>query len=162
MESRPLKQAIKLALDTRDGSFSRREVAEVVLRSTTRDAWSSRDEKEARVSYIMSELATYMRGSLSEHDTDLILRQIPASHRNALKNIGQLPRCICISARGGRDSQHVHAITASVKEWHENADLKGHIAEKTQFKRNEARGVADLLTHAGVNSLSDLIRGIAA
>lgn len=156
MQSKPLRQAVDLALDVlgMQGPVTRREVAQYVLRSTTDNDWSVGDEQEARLAFIQNEVAAHMSESHSDQFIEQYLMHVPEKFRPVLRG---LPRFICISPRGGREAQHVMTFRATKEHWAANFELKDRIVEATRLSRDESRVVHDLLAANGADSLFDLL-----
>lgn len=155
MHSKPLRQAVDLALDTlgMQGPVTRREVAEHVMRSAPDDYWSVGDLRDARIAYLQSEIASRMGEALSEGYIDRFLPHVPEQHRAMLQKV---PRFICISPRGGREAQHVMSFVATVEHWDANFKLKDHVVQATTVSRDFARDIRDLLLATGCRSLIEL------
>ncbi len=155
MQSKPLKQLITLTLDTKgmQGPVTLRGVAEEVLSSAPDDYYSLADDREARLALIQGETKRQMRESLSEHDTDLISSTVPKKYR---KTIARLPKFICVSARGGRGSQHVMSLVATEEDWNANYELKAYVTRRAGMSRDDARDIRDLLRMLGASSLKDI------
>lgn len=161
MQSRPLKQAINLALDTlgMQGPVTRRQVAEKVLRETTQDHWAVGDEREAKIAYLMTGVAEAMNEPHGNHIVEQYMFRVPEEYRAVLRG---LPRFICVSPRGGRASEHVMTILATPEQWAANFELKDRIVEATTISRDESRAILLLLKSTGARSLSELLRVEAA
>jgi hypothetical protein len=161
MESKPLKQAIDLALDTlgMQGPVTRREVAEEVLRAAPDDHWSYGDLREARLAFIQREVAARMGEAHSPEFIERHLTRIPDEYRAMLRKV---PRFICVSANGGAGSHHVMSFVATAEQWQANFDLKKRVVEASTISRDHARDIRDLLVSTGARSLADLLQGSAA
>lgn len=155
MHSKPLRQAVDLALDTMgmQGPVTRRQVAERVILMTTDDDWALGDQREARVAYLQQEIAARMSAPHSAHIVQQYAHGIPPAYRNLFD---KLPRFICISPRGGREAQHVMSLNATADDWAANMRLKERIAEATAFSTDVSRTIHDLLRSTGSGSLADL------
>jgi hypothetical protein len=161
MQSKPLKQAIDLALDTMGmrGPVTRREVAEEVMRAAPEDHWSFGDLRDARLAYIQTEVAARMGETHTPEFIERHLTHIPEKYRAMLRKV---PRFICVSAQGGRGAQHVMAFIATPDDWASNFDLKDFVVERTRVSRDHARDIRDLLVSTGASSLADLMRAESA
>lgn len=155
MHSRPLRQAVDLALDTlgMQGPITRRQVAEEVIRSTTDDCWSYADQREARIAYLQREIADRMAQPVGDHLVQEYLPHVPAEYRTLVDG---LPRFICVTPRGGRDSQHVMSIFATADQWAASYRLKDKIAKATENHRDRDRSVHLMLQSFGAATLVDL------
>lgn len=156
MQSRPLRQTIDVVLDTMGmrGPVKRRDVAEEVLRSAPEDYWSIGDLREARLAYLQGEIATRMAETHSAEYIERYLTCVPDKYRAMLRKV---PRFICISPRGGRDSEHVMTFAATPEHWAANYALKDHVVQATVVSRDHARDIHDLLTASGAKSLMELL-----
>jgi len=156
MHSKPLRQAVDLALDTMGmrGPVRRRDVAEEVLRAASDDYWALGDLREAKLAYLHNEIAVRMTAAHSPEFIEPYLTHVPDKYRAMLRRI---PRFICVSPRGGRDAQHVMTFCATPADWEANFALKDHIVEATRISRDSARDIRDLLVATGCNSLAELL-----
>ena len=156
MRSKPLRQAVSLALDvlSEKGPITRRQVVDEVLKRTTTDHWSIDDESQARANFLMGEVAQQMSEAHSDKFLDDHDIRVPESLRPLFN---KMPRFICVSPRGGRDAEHVTALSATVADWEANAQLKGQIAKATNAKRDEARAFLDFLRMNRVETLGEYL-----
>lgn len=155
MESKPLKQQIALIVDTMGmrGPVERRSIAEQVYHATNEDYWSSTDQQEAQIQYIMGEVATYMNTPLAAQDIARILPSVPETYRAFLE---AMPRFICISERGGRGSKHVMTWQATTDDWESNIKLKEFVVERGMISTDASRAMRDMLIEHKAECLADL------
>ena len=155
MQSKPIKQAVALILDTKgmEGPVTRREIAEHVMRLVVPESWSISDKYDAEFAYIQREVGVQM-GEL--HSTEFIKRHlnIPEKYRNLLLKI---PQFICISSKGGRGSEHIKTFIATREHWAANFDLKGQIVKATRTSQDASRDIRELLEATGAGCLADLL-----
>ena len=158
MHSRPLKQAIQLALDTMgmQGPISRRDVARQVKRVSPPDHWSLEDHDDADMAYLMGGVRVCMNQPHSDAFIDQHLANMPDELRAKFHNT---PRFICISAGGGRDSQHVMTFLATPEQFDNNFKLKDRVVRATTVSRDVSRDIRDLLKLHNANSLCELFGG---
>lgn len=156
MHSKPLRQAVDLALDTMgmQGPVTRRQVAQRVIEMTTDQDWALGDQVEARIAYLQQEIASRMSAPHSPHIVQQYATRIPPAYRNLFD---KLPRFICISPRGGREAQHVMALNATADDWAANMRLKERITEATAISTDVSRSIHDLLRATRSTSLADLL-----
>jgi len=158
MKSKKLKQAINLALDVMGmkGPVTRRAVAEEVMARTNDKYWSARDERTARVNYLISEIAAAMNQPHGEHIFEAYDVDLP---REYWRKISKLPRFICISPRGGAKARHVMTLFATVRHWEANFELKDAIAEATAMSRDESADMMRILRSEEAANLHSVLTG---
>ncbi len=159
MESRPIKQAVAMALDTlgMDGPVTRRAIAEEVMRYPP--PWSVSDEYGAKLALVQREAKVQMNAPHSQEFIERHMGHVPEEIRDTIRNI---PFYICISPRGGRDAVHVRALLATKEHWEANFALKDHIVQATRLSRDESRDIRDLLEMTGAECLADLLNSVKA
>ncbi len=159
MESRPIKQAVAMALDTlgMEGPVTRRAIAEAVMRYPP--PWSVSDEYDAKLALVQRETRVQMNAPHSPEFIKRHISQIPEEHRATLRNI---PLYICISPNGGRGADHVRTLMATKEQWEANFALKDRIVQATRLSRNESREISELLETTGAACLADIMTGAAA
>lgn len=157
MQSKKLKEIIRMTMDVRsmDGPVTRRALAEETMRVSANEHWSASDEYEARLSYLMDEIKYEMA---QVHSDEFITRELSHAPEEIRDTLRKIPQWICISARGGRGSEHVKAVLATPEQWAANFALKDQIVEATRVSRNESRDVQDLLESTGASCLADLFK----
>lgn len=155
MESKVLKQQITLVTDGMGmrGAIEKRVVAEEVFRQTSNEQWSAKDEREAKIRYLIGEVTTYMNAPLPEGLAEQIAPNVPSGYAHV---IAKLPRFICISERGGLHAKHVMAWLATPDEWDNNFRLKAFVAERATSSRNAAREIRNLLMETKAGCLAGL------
>ena len=156
MQSKPLRQAIDLELDTMGmrGPIKRRDVAQRVMLTAPEDYWSERDKAEARLSYLQKQVKSRMNESHSPEYIERYLTSVPDELRTIFRKV---PRFICISPRGGQESEHVMTFVATRENWAANYALKDHVVQATKISRDHARDIIDLLDAGGADTLMDLL-----
>lgn len=156
MQSKPLRQAVDLALDTMGmrGPIKRRDVAEQVLRSAPDEYWSAGDLRESKIHYLQGEIAARMGEFHSTEFIEQHLIYVPEKYRDMLR---KMPRFICISPRGGRDAEHVMTFLATPEHWAANFALKDYGVQALTGSRDFARDFHDLLVSRGARSLADFL-----
>ena len=161
MNSKPLKQSISLVLDTKgmQGPITRRSVAEEVMRIAGKECWSASDEWEAKLAYVQKEIRTQMNEAYSQEFIERNVLYVPEQYRDTFC---KMSRFICISSKGGRDSDHVMTLVATKDHWEANFALKDRIVQATRASRDESRDIRDLLEMSGASCLADLFNDKAA
>ena len=152
MHSKQLKQALRTTLDTMGmrGPVTRRSVAEKHVHSKH---WSVADEVDAKIAYLISEVARMMDAPLTQEYIDRHMPNVPEQFRNAL---GKVTSFICISRRGGRGAEHVMSIKATQEQWEIYIDLKRHIEGMVRAARKADQDILDLLRMMKVQTLEEL------
>lgn len=160
MQSRLLRQAIDLALDTEGmkGPITRRQIVDGLLR-LPEHYWTAGDNREARSVLLFGAVTDHMNEPHSTHIIDQYLAHLPPKYSDLLE---RMSRFICISPRGGRDALHVMSLNATGAHWAANYELKNRIVEATRISRNESRNIRLLLESTGANSIADLLTKEAA
>lgn len=161
MHSKQLRQMIDLELDAAGmrGAVKRRDVAEAVLIKSRDQHWSLADERDAKMAYLQSEVAAAMNAPLGDEFIQQYLPSVPPQFHAALSGI---PRFICVSARGGRDAEHVMSLNATTDQWGATLKLRENVVEWTRRKTEPIREIVDLLASLGAETLMDLTRKDAA
>ena len=161
MESRPIKQAVALVLDTKgmEGPVTRRELAEEVMKYAMPSQWSVADEYEAKLAHLQREVTLQMGEA---HGAEFAKRHFGGLTDALRDTLREVPRFICISPRGGRGSLHMMTLNATKEHWSANFALKDQIAEATRLSAEASREIRDLLESTGVDCLADLLDGQAA
>lgn len=156
MESKPVKQAIAMALDTigMEGPVTRRAIAEEVMRLNP--PWSVSDEYDAKLASYQREAKVQMNAPHSRVFIKRELSHIPEEIRDTIRN---LPFFICTSPGGGRDAVHIRTLLATKEDWEANFALKDRIMQATRFSRDGSRDIRDLLETTGAGCLADLMNG---
>ncbi len=159
MESKPIKQAVSMVLDTlgMEGPVTRRAIAERVMRFNP--PWSVSDEYDAKLALVQRETRDQMNAPHSREFIDHHLDHIPEEIRDTIRNI---PFYICISPSGGRSAVHIRTLLATKEHWEANFALKDRIAEATRLSSEESRDIRDLLEVTGARCLADLLNNVKA
>lgn len=161
MQSKKLKEIIRMTMDVRamDGPVTRRGLAEEIMRVSASEHWSAADEYNARLDYLMGEIKQEM---MQVHSDEFIARELSHAPEELRDTLRKIPQWICVTARGGRGSEHVKAVLATPEQWAANFALKDQIVEATRVSRNESRDIQDLLETTGASCLADLLKQDAA
>ncbi len=159
MESKPVKQAVAMALDTigMERPVTRREIAQEVMRLNP--PWSVSDEYDAREASYMREVTVQMNAPHSPGFIKHSLGHIPEEHRATFTDVSYF---ICISPGGGRNALHIRTMLATKEQCEANFALKDHIAEATRVSRDQSREICELLGSTGAVCLADLMSSEAA
>ncbi|MCH7936623.1 MAG: hypothetical protein IH994_05980 [Proteobacteria bacterium] len=156
MDSLPLKKTIKLIVDGRAFShepYRKRELAEEVIRLEPSERWSIGDRRTSELRFVMQGITQYMSDPISEAELKRFV-SIPGEYRASL---GELPRAICISVHGGKNSLWISIFTARPEHFDATLELRDYVIRRTQESRDSLQEAKDIIRRLDVGCLLDLL-----
>lgn len=161
MSSKPLRELTALVVDSAamNGPITRRDVAEEIVRRCPKDHFDPGEEAEWIIQGVMNNYVTaHMNKPLSEHMTEKVLRSLPPDLREVVDG---MPSYICITPSGGRKSQHVMTVLATVEQVRANVELKTAVSEHAESSLADARDWLNLMIRYNAKTLGEAIERAA-
>lgn len=158
METKKAKQAVTLALDLcgQRGRFTKREVAEEAHLLVKWDGLSLADRREALISFLMKEAGYQMKAKLSVDIKDHFINDVPAE---VYPIFDRLPKCICVSPRGGAMPFYVFSVYADEEDWHGFIATIDMMQSKLKGAKQTALDALFLLEDKRAGTIYEVITG---
>ncbi len=158
METKKAKQAVTLALDLcgQRGRFTKRDVAEEAHVLVKWDNLSLADRREALMLFLIKEAAYQMKAKLSTDIKDHLLTNVPPEIYPIFE---RLPKCICVSPKGGSTPFYVFTLYADEEDWGGFIGTIEVMEQKMASAKQVARDALALLKERGAGTIYEAITG---